>query len=443
MRWYARPENEAIQLRHTPRPASWNAKNHPDQRRLRAYLDDTKDLLIGSEIDGPWALRLDVAAHPDRALLTAVADLDNYAYPLAHHLMDPGLVSVWCTKRHDKSEQSFIRIQSASGVAAPSTELFVARTTASFDKPEFKGQVRAAVEHADALPPGPVKLELSFAVGPGRKGPGRTNWHELWKPTIDALDPLLGLTYPDRRYHPLDGRIVELGMHLTVVPSLGRDTIVGVAATAFTGQTVDDLGKLIAPERRPKHRWGMRSESFGLMVTCPRCGAAPQVSCTTFNNHIERWEAFNESRDLGFNFEPDSQPDDALAAAHGEWPPSENLASIRQEIERVLVNNPRTRYAKVLIGMRRGRSDATMAKEFFAEEGKRISSESVGEVRRLVALTLEGKLVSARSDAAAQARIYRELLNHQPISPELDEHISAKLAELRKLDPDIPSTPLC
>ena len=45
MRWYAKPENEATQLRYTPRPASWNAKDHPDQRRLKEYLVDTEDLL--------------------------------------------------------------------------------------------------------------------------------------------------------------------------------------------------------------------------------------------------------------------------------------------------------------------------------------------------------------------------------------------------------------
>jgi len=180
------------------------------------------------------------------------------------------------------------------------------------------------------------------------------------------------------------------------------------------------------------------------MVTCPRCGAAPQVFCstTTANNHLERWDAFNESRDLGFNFEADSRPDDALAAAHGEWPPPPSFAAIRAEIERILINNPRTRYAKVLIGMRRGLSNTTMAKEFLADEGKRINADSIADVRKLVALTLEDKLVSTPSDATSQARIYRELLNYPPLSPELAQHITTKLGDLRRLDPEIPSTPL-
>ncbi|MDT5370739.1 MAG: hypothetical protein QOC62_5170 [Mycobacterium sp.] len=77
MRWYARPENEAQQLRVAPRLASWNKAGHPDQVRLRAYLDDTEGLLAASRTNGPWALRLDVGLPPGRDLLN-MADLDNY-----------------------------------------------------------------------------------------------------------------------------------------------------------------------------------------------------------------------------------------------------------------------------------------------------------------------------------------------------------------------------
>ena len=49
------------------------------------------------------------------------------------------------------------------------------------------------------------------------------NWAAMWKRTIDALDPLLGRTYPSREWNPLDGRIVRLGLHRTTDPSLGHD----------------------------------------------------------------------------------------------------------------------------------------------------------------------------------------------------------------------------
>jgi len=105
-----------------------------------------------------------------------------------------------------------------------STDVLVARTTASYTKPAYKEQIHTAVAGPAELPTGPVRLELAFVVGPGR------NWLTLWKPTIDSLDPLLGRDPSDRAWHPLDGRITELGMHLTVDPALRHDVVVGIAA---------------------------------------------------------------------------------------------------------------------------------------------------------------------------------------------------------------------
>ncbi len=151
-----------------------------------------------------------------------MADLDNYAYPLAYRLRNSDLVSVWCTKQH--SEQSFVRIEAARQVQPLSTDVPVAKTTASASTVAYKEQVRAAVVGAKELPAGAVRLELAFLVGRGG------NWLNLWKQTIDSLDPLLGRTYPDRDWHPLDGRITELGMYLTVDPALRYDRVIGIAA---------------------------------------------------------------------------------------------------------------------------------------------------------------------------------------------------------------------
>lgn len=112
----------------------------------------------------------------------------------------------------------------------------------------------------------------------------------------------------------------------------------------------------------------------------------------------------------------------------------------RAEIEQILTEHPRTRYAKVLIGMRRGLTDAEMAEEAH-QAGQPISAESIGQVRKVVGLTLDDKFVSAPSDAEGQAGLYRELLNY-PRSPELTQNISTKLAKLRELDPKILLTPL-
>ena len=223
MRWFARPEIEPLQLRHTARPACWEKADHPEQKRLQAYLGDTEDLVGGSRVAGPWALRLDVGAPATRDLLRDVADLDNYALPRAERINDSDLVSVWCTKQHHKHEQSFVRIDAAREVGPPS-DVLVVRTTASSTSPEYKDQIKASVADHGVVPDGPVRLELSFVIG-------NRGWLGLWKPTIDALDPILGRTFADHPYHPRDGRITELGMHLAVDRTLGYDVLIGIAAT--------------------------------------------------------------------------------------------------------------------------------------------------------------------------------------------------------------------
>lgn len=225
MRWFARPENDALQLRVSPRLESWDAAAHPDQVRLREYLDDTEDLLVASKVQGPWTLRLDVGRPVQRDLLDQ-ADLDNYAYPLAKRLLDSELVSVWCTKEH--AAHSYVRVDTAREVPGPADVLIV-ETTASWESRRggsaAQQQIMAAVANAPALPENqPVRLELSFVVGPQRI------WPNLWKQTIDSLDSILGRTDPDRPSHPLDGRITELGLHVEVDPSAGNKVLIGIHA---------------------------------------------------------------------------------------------------------------------------------------------------------------------------------------------------------------------
>ena len=169
--------------------------DHPSQRRLKEFLDDTEDLVAESRISGSWSLRLDVGFASDRNLLDR-SDLDNFAYPLAARLKDERLVSVWCTKKHN--DQSYVRIEAARQTAPPLVDVVVAEPTASYSKPGglYKMQVRAAVAELPQIPPGPVRLELAFVVG------HTMNYLNLWKPTIDALGPLLGSDNSGREWSP-------------------------------------------------------------------------------------------------------------------------------------------------------------------------------------------------------------------------------------------------
>ena len=220
-RWYARPAGEGLTLRKSPRLASWNKATDPDQVRLRDSLEDAAELLAPAMVrTGPWTLVLDVGLPPGRDLVD-MADLDNYIYPLATRLRTEELVSVWCTKRH--ADTSWVLVASAEETAAPS-EIYTVRTTASTQTTRYKEQIRAAVVSAAEIAPGPVQLQIGFVVGPQR------NWISLWKPTIDALDPLLGRTSEDRDWHPKDGRITDLALHVHVDPALGHDVVVSIAA---------------------------------------------------------------------------------------------------------------------------------------------------------------------------------------------------------------------
>lgn len=225
MRWYERPENAAAQLAVAPQLDSWDGAGNQSQQRLSTFLAEAEAVTATSRISGPWALRLDVGLEPHLDLLNK-RDLDNYAKPLASRLSDGQLVSVWCTKR--AGAQSSVRIGAAREVLVPPNNVLQVITSASWEGPRAKEQIRTALAAVSELPDGPVKLELAFTVGPGR------NWISLWKPTIDSLGALLGHERPFREWNPRDGRITELGLHLHVDSTFRYEVMIGIAAESTT-----------------------------------------------------------------------------------------------------------------------------------------------------------------------------------------------------------------
>jgi hypothetical protein len=224
--FFAKPDAEMSALKIAPRLASWDAAGHPDQLALHKSLDHAEALLAPQLVmlPEPRALRLDVAL-PEHIELLDAHDLDNYAFPLAARLTQATqrtFASVWVTKRTGAT--SAAAAQEAVPRATPSVGALVldVRTTASVTTTAYKQQIHDQVQ-ADLLPTGPVALEVSFIVGPNR------NWLNLWKPTIDALDMLLGQTVPGKAWHPRDGRIVELGLHQQVDESVGHDVVLAIA----------------------------------------------------------------------------------------------------------------------------------------------------------------------------------------------------------------------
>jgi hypothetical protein len=224
---FAMPSSQPLRLPVPPRLASWNKAGDPDQVRLAGYLDAAENLLspYREQLRGLLALRLDVGL-PRSAALLDERDLDNYLLPLAARLsrVGPGtLACVWGTKQH--SDSSLVRIEHALPAPAvpPPGCCYTVRTSASSQSPAFKEQIRAQLSAARPVPPGPVRMQLGFTVGP------RRNWLNLWKPVIDALGQILGRAPGAGPWSPLDGRIVDLGLHCRVKPSIANDVIIDIA----------------------------------------------------------------------------------------------------------------------------------------------------------------------------------------------------------------------
>ena len=211
---YALPDAEPIQLELEPRLESWERRGHPDQVRLSAFIDHVLERVapLMERTEGPLALRLDVGLPVDADPLWQ-RDLDNYLYPVVRAL-PARVVSCWATK--GRAPRSSMRLESARVAATPDWPGYRVSRSAGAET-SWKRAVHDAVSQGQALPPGPVGVQVAMTVGAQR------NWAAMWKRTIDALDPLLGRTYASREWNPLDGRIVRLGLHRTTDPSLGHD----------------------------------------------------------------------------------------------------------------------------------------------------------------------------------------------------------------------------
>jgi hypothetical protein len=200
-----------------PRLASWNKAEHPDQVRLKAYLEELDSIVQAglAGMDGNLAMELTVGL--PRRQLTVDRDLDNYLLPVANRLSRHRFCAVFGTKA--VQNESVLRCGPTSPIGPgpdPSLEL---RVSGSYEHRAWKERIhRACAAVRPNMPPGvPVALDVAFELAP------RRNWTSLWKPAIDALGPLLGTPRADRPFAPDDGRITELGLHRTWNSHIGHD----------------------------------------------------------------------------------------------------------------------------------------------------------------------------------------------------------------------------
>lgn len=174
-----------------------------------------------ARLAGDVALDLTIGV-PEPESLTQGRHLDNYLLTVASLLgQQRRIPAVFGRKVH--GAVSALRVGPARYRADDVSHAMEVRVSGPPDEPAWRERVRDACATAVGdREPGmeTVLLDLAFAVSSLR------NWTTLWKPTIDALGPLLGTRSPDQPWAARDDRIVRLGLHRITSNSLARDVVV-------------------------------------------------------------------------------------------------------------------------------------------------------------------------------------------------------------------------
>ncbi|MEO6398080.1 MAG: hypothetical protein ABIP13_06395 [Tepidiformaceae bacterium] len=210
----------------TPLLASWDSATKPSQQRLKAYLDTLQGGL-GLENHADSGLYIDLVVDVGLAArLSRHYDLENYLTPVAHRLGWGRFVFARAVKRVGGG--SSITIGVAAEDPAPLPERWTSlafKAGAGASHSAWKQGIRAALMAANVVQmgPGPVAVGLAWRCAPAK------NWVALWKPTGDAMGPVLGEPDPHNCFNVADDRIVELLLHRDVDSSMGQDIDVGMA----------------------------------------------------------------------------------------------------------------------------------------------------------------------------------------------------------------------
>lgn len=259
-------DEQQIPLDGRPLLASWEGKDHPEQIRLRRYLDDLTPRIEKAEPTGaaPLGLHLDVGLGPVSDLLV-YRDLDNFLEPIARDLPDR-----YCTLQATKSTLGSSSISvgaAAAGDTPPGEGWQFARASGSgsTQSPDWK---RALAEQfasqSQLAPDGALDMHITFRVGSSR------SWINVWKGGIDSLTPILGHTVPGREFHPRDDRIVNLGLHREIDDALGNDVELLVWWRPSADRMLHDTGASVitstavtptSPPRPPARRAAASSGS--------------------------------------------------------------------------------------------------------------------------------------------------------------------------------------
>lgn len=215
----------------TPLLACWESKTHPAQIRLQAHLSELKAQLGDLDSLGP---HLGLEYHVDVEIeerLQRHYDLENYLTPIVAALGSHRFRHVAARKSIGTGSRLMLGSTKVKPFP-PNSEWshFNHKMSGSVQSKNWKADLREAINRAgvQAVEPGPVAVEMLWAVDPTR------NWVNLWKPTGDAMGPILGYVGDANPFSPQDDRITVLGLHLHHDPHIGFDVDVSLWWKPFT-----------------------------------------------------------------------------------------------------------------------------------------------------------------------------------------------------------------
>ncbi len=209
-----------------PLVASWEKSTHPAQIRLRAYLEQLMlELKPLPSVQGSLFLHMDIDVRQPARLLRHY-DLENYLTPLfGRQWLDASRFSFVSARKQVGAGSRLLL-----GLARPLTtqmdgfEHFSYSAGSGTQIKRWKADLRRALASSQPrpLPSGPIEVHLAWRCSP------RRNWVTLWKPTGDAMGPVLGEAIPEKPFSPNDDRIVSLGLHLNLDGMAGHSVDVGM-----------------------------------------------------------------------------------------------------------------------------------------------------------------------------------------------------------------------
>ena len=209
-----------------PLLASWEKKTHPAQLHLAEYLEDVTSTLGPLPESGDLFLDLAVDVG-EYERLQRHYDVENYLTPLfgSRYLDHHRFVLVSGSKHIGGGSRIAVGFATDAlpNKASSDWEFFSTNAGSGASTHQWKQGLRAdLLEHNPArLPPGPVDVQIAWRCSSQR------NWVSLWKPTGDAMGPVLGED-SGNPFNPNDDRIVSLTLHRIVDETLGNNIEVGM-----------------------------------------------------------------------------------------------------------------------------------------------------------------------------------------------------------------------